>query len=165
MSKQSFHYGRTGFALLIFTAVAVCLAVSADHAVAFRGGFGGGFHGGGFSGFHGGGGFSGFSHNGGFHGGTPRFGDGGYFDRSSDAGFGRGGFGSIHNSSTFTNRADTFQQSHPEFQHSAGQLQQNRTNEANTLQQNRTNEANTLQSNRYNGARNLQYNRQTTFNN
>ena len=129
-------------------------------AAAFRGGFGG-FRGGGFGGFRGGG-FGGFHggisavedfHFGGFGGGGSRFGDGGLFDRSSDAGFGRGGWGSIHNAGTFTDRADTFQQSHPEFQHNASQLQQNRFNEANTLQQNR-----------YSGARSLQYNRETTWN-
>jgi len=106
MTKWAYYDAKPGFVLLAGTAVALCLVFSVDQAVAFRGGFGGGFRGGGFSGFHGGGfggaGFGGFSHWGGFHGGAPRFGDGGFFDRSTDAGFGRGGFGSIHDSSAFT---------------------------------------------------------------
>src|SRR5215472_4533779 len=132
--------------LLVTAAVATCLAFGIEHAAAFRGGFGG-FRGGGF-------------HPGGFSGG-PRFGDGGGFDRSTDAGFGRGGWGSVHNAGSFSDHADSFQQSHPEAEHNASQfqqshpddrqsvsqVQQNRTSEASTLQQNRTSEANTLQQN------------------
>ncbi|MGA8194976.1 MAG: hypothetical protein WB902_16545, partial [Acetobacteraceae bacterium] len=99
-----------GGMLLAGSAMAVCLTIGVDRAAAFRGGFGG-FHGGGF-------------HSGGFHGGGSRFGDGGFSDRSSDAGFGRGGFGSVHNASAFTDHADTYRQSHPEVQHNAGQFQQ-----------------------------------------
>jgi hypothetical protein len=54
----------------------------------------------------------------------PASGDGGFFDRSRDAGFGRGGWGSVHNAGAFSDRADRYQQSHPEFQHNAGQFQQ-----------------------------------------
>ena len=75
------------------------LVIGVEGAAAFRGGFGGfrgggfgGFHGGGFGGFHGGG-FHGFGgggfHFGGFGSGGSRFGDGGFADRSTDAGFGR----------------------------------------------------------------------------
>src|SRR5271167_3120648 len=149
MTTGIFGRNRLPAMLLTGTAMGLCLVVGLDRAVAFRGGFGG-FHGGGFGGFHGGG---------------SRFGDGGFADRSGDAGFGRGGFGSVHNAGDFSDHADAYQESHPEFQHNATQLQQNRTNEANTLQQNRTNEANTLQQNRYNEARALQYNRVNTWNN
>jgi hypothetical protein len=125
MSMTRWFSDRNKFAgkLLAGTAMAVCLAVGVEHAAAFGGGFGGfhggfgGFHGGGFGGFHGGG-------FGGFHAGGSRFGDGGFSDRSSDAGFGRGGYGSVHNASSFTDHADTYQQSHPEAQHNAGQFQQ-----------------------------------------
>src|SRR5271166_5202828 len=172
MTREISDRKKLGGILVAGVALAVCLAIGVDRAVAFRGGFGG-FHGGGFGGFHGGGfggfhagGFGGFHGGllGGFHGGGARFGDGGFADRSGDAGFGRGGFGSVHNASDFSDHADAFQQSHPEFQHNASQLPQNRPNEANTLQQNRTNEANNLQQNRYNEARALQYNRLDTWN-
>jgi hypothetical protein len=112
----------TGLALLAGSAVAVCLTIGADRALAFRGGFGG-FRGGGFEGFHGFGGGGGF---GGFRGGGSRFGDGGFFDPSTDAGFGRGGWGSVHNAGAFSDRADRYQQSHPDIQHNAGQFQQSR---------------------------------------
>ena len=101
---RQFQHGKKLTALLVSTVIAACVAIGAERAVAFRGGFGG-FHGGGFGGFHGGGfggfhgGFGGF-HDGSFAGGS-RFGDGGFADRSTDAGFGRGGWGSIHNASTF----------------------------------------------------------------
>ena len=139
--------------LLAGVAVAGWLFTEVDPAKAFRGGgFGGGaFRGGGFGGFHGGfsgGGFRGF--HGGFTGGGARFGDGGFFDRGSDAGFGRGGWGSIRNAGTFSDRADAFTQSHPEWHQNATQFRQNRFNEVNTLQSNRFNEANTLQTNRIN---------------
>ena len=109
--------------VLAGVAMVACLAIGADRAAAFRGGGfggggfrgGGGFHAGGFAGggFHGGvGGFRG----GGFAGGAARFGGGGLFDRGGDAGFGAGGWGSVHNASTFSDRADGFQQSHPEVQ-------------------------------------------------
>src|SRR5215472_15640795 len=57
-------------------------------------------------------------------------------DRSTDAGFGRGGWGSIHNASAFSDRADTFNQNHPDWRQSTTQFQQNRFNEANQLQSN-----------------------------
>jgi hypothetical protein len=60
MTRQ-FAYGKKLTALLVGTAIAACVAIGAERAVAFRGGFGG-FHGGGFGGFRGGG-------FGGFHGG------------------------------------------------------------------------------------------------
>src|SRR5215472_5195703 len=140
-------------ALLAGFAVVAGLTLGGHEVAAFRGGFGGfhgggfgGFHGGGFGGFHGGGfggfhggGFGGFR-SGGFAGGGSRFGDGGFFDRSSDAGFGRGGWGSVGSAGNFTDRADTFQQSHPEAWSNANTLQQNRFNEANTLQANRYND-------------------------
>ena len=76
--------------LLAGVAVVACMAIGADRAAAFRGGFGGGgfggFHGGGFGGggFHaggfGGGGFRGGFGGGGWGGGA-RFGGGGAFDR------------------------------------------------------------------------------------
>ena len=157
----------------------------ADRAAAFRGGFGGGggfhgggfggFHGGGFGGFHGGGfgGFHGFGGRfGGFHGGgwggASRFGDGGSFDRSGDAGFGGGGWGSVHNASSFSDHADSFQQSHPQFHQNTSQFQEahpEARQNASQYQQNRFNEANSLQQNRFNEANNLQYNRTTTWNN
>jgi len=63
MTQRLSYETRTSLLLLAGTAVAVCLAIGADSAMAFRGGFGGGFHGGGgFGGFHAGG-------FGGFHGG------------------------------------------------------------------------------------------------
>jgi len=102
------------------------------------------------------GGFGGFDRGGQ---GDVRFGDGGFFDRSSDAGFGGGGFGSVHDADGFSDRAHTFQQSHPEFQHNASQFQQNRSTEANQSQQNRFNEVNQLQTNRYSNARSLQADR------
>jgi hypothetical protein len=131
------------------------VAVGVEGAAAFRGGFGGfgGFHGFGGDRFGGFGGFRGFS---GFHSesfGGSRFGDGGFFDRSTDAGFGRGGWGSIHNASSFSDRAGTWDQDHPEWHQNAEQLQQNRFTEANQLQQNR-----------FNDARYLQYNRVNTWN-
>jgi hypothetical protein len=91
---------RLAGALLAGVAAAALLAIGTERAVAFRGGFGG-FHGG-FGGFRGGG-FGGFR-GGGFHEGGARFGDGGFYDRGTDAGFGRGGWGSIHNASTFSDR-------------------------------------------------------------
>ena len=124
---------------------------SAGSTVADSAGSRGGFHG------FGGGGF----HFGGFGGGGSRFGDGGFADRSTDAGFGRGGFGSVHNASNFSEHADTFQQAHPEYQHNASQFKKKKKRG----QQNRFNEANTLQQNRYNAARSLQYNRESTWNN
>ena len=62
--------------VLLAGAAVICLAIGAERAAAFRGGFGGfhggvgGFHGGGFGGFRGGG-FGGFRGGGlgGFHGG------------------------------------------------------------------------------------------------
>ena len=157
--------------------IAIGLVLAAEPGLAFRGGFGGfhgGFAGGGgrFGGWHGnaaGGGFHGFS-------GGSRFGNGGFYDHSGDAGFGRGGWGSVHNASIFSDRASSYDQSHPEYQHNATQFQQNRTatentqqqnrfNEANTLQQNRTNEVNSVQQNRVNTANNLQYNHQSYYNN
>jgi len=87
--------------LLAGAALAACIAIGAERAVAFRGGGFGGFHGGGgFRGFHGGGGFRGGS----FGGGGARFGDRGFADRSTDAGFGRGGFGNVHNAGAFSDR-------------------------------------------------------------
>src|SRR5262245_50633636 len=91
----------------------------------------GGFRGGGFGVFRGGD-FGGFR-VGDFRGG--RFGAGGFYDRSADAGFGRGGWGSINHSEDFTSRADSFRSSHPEFSGDAKQLQQSRFNEADSLQQ------------------------------
>src|SRR5690349_19607004 len=85
---------KAGVVLLSGAVAAVWLAAGVDSAMGwgFRGGFGGFRGGGGFGGFHGG--FGGFRGGGGFHDSAPRFGDGGFADRSSDAGFGRGGFGS-----------------------------------------------------------------------
>jgi hypothetical protein len=63
--------------------------------------------------------------------------------------------------------ADTYQQSHPEYQHNASQFQQMHPGDAQSasqLQQNRINEENNLQSNRINEANNLQNNREYTFN-
>ena len=103
MARGISDRNKLGGMLLAGLAAAVCLTIGVDRAAAFRGGFGGfhsgGFHGGGFGGFH----------SSGFHGGGSRFGDGGFSDRSSDAGFGRGGFGSVHNASAFTDHADTSQ--------------------------------------------------------
>ena len=82
--------------------------------------------------------------------GGERFGDGGFFDRSGDAGFGHGGWGSVHYSGEFSDRADTFTQNHPQWRNNASEFQQNRFNEANQLQQNRFNEVNSLQANRIN---------------
>jgi hypothetical protein len=97
MFKRVLYQEKQAGVLLASTALALCLVIGVERAAAFRGGFGG-FHGG-FGGFHGGGfgrsgGFGGF-HGGGFHfgglgGGGSRFGDGGFADRSVDAGFGRG---------------------------------------------------------------------------
>ena len=156
----------TGLVLLAGTAVAVCLAIGGEGAMGRGGGFGG-FHGGGFGGDRAGN-FGGYSHWGGYHGGAPRFGDGGFDDRSTDAGFGRGGYGSVHDASTFDDHADTYRQNHPEYQQ--GQFQQNHPEarqNAGQYQQNRFNEANTLQQNasRYNEARSLQVNRQVYNNN
>lgn len=131
-------------ALLAGITVTSCLFDS-DRVAAFRGGFGG-FRDGGFGGFQ--------NHRFGGFDGASRFGDGGFSDRSIDSGFGRGGWGNIHSSGTFNDRADTFQQNHPEYHSNVSQYQQNRFNEANTLQQNRFNETN-----------NLQYNRVTSFDN
>ena len=72
--------------------------------------------------FRGGGGFG----IRGFHGGGSRFGDGGFFDRSRDAGFGRGGFGNVHSASSFSDHADTYRQSHPEYQRPPSQSEQAR---------------------------------------
>jgi hypothetical protein len=116
MIRQFLH--RKKLAVMLAGAVVTGLAIGAERAVAFRGGFGGfhggfgGFRGGGLGGFHGGG-FGGF-HDGSFAGST-RFGDGGFADRSTDAGFGRGGWGSIHNASAFSDHADTFSQNHPDL--------------------------------------------------
>jgi outer membrane protein assembly factor BamB len=178
MTGQFTNTKRLAGMVLAGTALAACLAIGVERAAAFRGGGFGGFHGGGFGGFRGGGfggfhggGFGGFRGGGfgGFHGGGfggfhdgsfaggGRFGDGGFVDRGGDAGFGRGGWGSVHNAGTFSDRADTFDQSHPEFHQNATQFQQNRFNEANQLQTNRTTEANYLQGqrqatwNNYNG--------------
>ena len=160
-------HGKKLTALLAGVAV-ICLAIGAERAVAFRGGFGGfhggfgGFRGGGFGGFHGGfggfrggsfdgfrgGGFGGFR-DGSFAGGS-RFGDGGFADRGVDAGFGRGGWGSIHNASAFSDHADTFRKITPIGARTRRQFQQNRFSEANQLQTNRFNEANNLQTNRIN---------------
>ena len=91
--------------LLTGSALACSLYIGVEDANAF---FRGGFRGGGFGGFGGGG---------------SRFGDGGFFDRSRDAGFGRGGFGNVHAASHFSDRADTYHDSHPEYQHNTGQPQ------------------------------------------
>jgi hypothetical protein len=62
MIRQFLH--RKKLTVMLAGAVVICVAIGAERAVAFRGGFGG-FHGGGFGGFRGGG-------FGGFHGGgTP----------------------------------------------------------------------------------------------
>jgi hypothetical protein len=146
MTKQLSHRNKLTVTLLVSAAATVCLVGGIERARAFRGGF----------------------HGGSFGGGTSRFGDGGRFDRSTDAGFGRGGYGSIHSASSFSNHADTFRQSHPEYQHDAGQFEQSHPNTAQNarqLQQNRTNEANTLQPNRYNDANSLRSNRINTYNN
>jgi hypothetical protein len=130
-----FHNIKKPISGALVVIVALFLMVTIEQAAArfggFRGGGFGGFHGGGFGGFHGGD-FGGF--RGGDFGGR-RFGDGGFYDRSADAGFGRGGWGSINHSEDFAHRADSFQSSHPEFSGDAKQLQQNRFNEANSLQQ------------------------------
>lgn len=155
MAVSKFFVPRTtARSILLGATAAVCLVAVGERAGAFRGGFGG-FHGGRFGGF------------GGFHGGSTgsRFGDGGMFDRSSDSGFGRGGWGSVHNANTFSDHADTFQRDRPEYQHNASQPQQNRFNDANQLQQSHINETNTLNENRFAETRNLQYHRETTFNN
>ena len=157
--NRKFQRRKTLCALLGGVAAA-CVAIGADRAVAFRGGFGG-FHGG-FGGFHGSS-FGGF-HGGSFAGGSSRFGDGGFTDRSTDAGFGRGGFGNVHNASNFSDRSDTFNQNHPDWHQNASQYQQNRFNEANQLQSNRTASAGQLQQNRFNEANQLQSNRTTEAN-
>ena len=62
----------------------------------------------------------------------------------------------MHNASSFSDRADTYKQSHPEYQHTdyqhnAGDFQQSHpdaSENASQVQQNRFNEANTLQQNR-----------------
>jgi Family of unknown function (DUF6515) len=137
-----FHNIKKPISGVLVIAVALLLMATIEQAAARFGGF----RGGGFGGFRGGdfGGFRGGDFRGG------RFGDGGFYDRSADAGFGRGGWGSINHSEDFTSRADSFRSSHPEFSGDAKQLQQNRFNEANSLQQNRFNEANHLQNNREN---------------
>src|SRR5208283_4478079 len=155
------HGRKLSGLLLASTAVAMCLVVGGDRAAArFGGGFGG-FHGGGFGGGFGHSTFGGSTHWGEYSGGAPRFGDGGFFDRGGDAGFGRGGWGSVHNAGTLSDRADSFQQSHPEAAQSHPTVQQN----ASQIQQNRFNEADTLNRDRYAEARNLQYNRDNTWNN
>jgi len=144
---------RLAGALLAGVAAAALLAIGTERAVAFRGGFGGfhagfgGFRGGGFGGFRGGG-FGGF-HEGSFGGGA-RFGDGSFADRSTDAGFGRGGWGSVHNASAFSDRSDTFNQNHPDWRQNTSQFQQNRFNEANQLQASRENTVGQIQNNRIN---------------
>lgn len=139
---------NTRLAAALIASVAAVLLVEAGSAIAFRGGGfrGGGFRGGDFGGFHG-------ADFGGFHGGfgdsdARRFGDGGLFDHVSDTGFGRGGWGSIHNASAFSDRADSFAQSHPEWRQNATQFQSNRFTEANQLQSNRISEVNNIQTNR-----------------
>ncbi|HEY7580351.1 MAG TPA: hypothetical protein VH855_22405, partial [Acetobacteraceae bacterium] len=113
MSKQ--QPNRKNFTVaLLAGAAALCLASGIEQAGAFRGGFGG-FRGGGFGGFRGGGGY----HPDSFASGGSRFGDRGGFDRSTDAGFGRGGFGNVHSAGNFSDHADSFQQTHPEYQHNA----------------------------------------------
>ena len=120
-TRQYVKGKKVGGALLAGTAIVACLAIGAEYAGAF--GFRGG---GGFGGFHGGGGgfrggaFGGFRR--GSFGGGSRFGDSGFADRSRDAGFGQGGFGSVHSSSNYSDRADSYRQSHPEYQHSASQF-------------------------------------------
>jgi hypothetical protein len=66
--------GKLTGTLLAGVAIATCLAIGAERAVAFRGGGFGGFHGG-FNGYHGGfggvhGGLGGY-HGGSFSGGVP----------------------------------------------------------------------------------------------
>jgi hypothetical protein len=90
--------------LLAGTVLATSAYLGSERADAFFRGGGGGFHG-----------------FGGFHGGGSRFGDGGFFDRSRDAGFGRGGFGNVHDASSVSDHADAYRQSHPEYQHPASQ--------------------------------------------
>ena len=94
---------KAGVVLLTGGLAATCLSVGVDRGMAFgfRGGGFGGFRGGGFGAFRGGG-FGGFRDS------APRFGNGGFADRSTDAGFGQGGFGSFHNASSFNDRADDF---------------------------------------------------------
>ena len=90
---------------VVLLAVSLGIAASPAEAFGFRGG--GGFHGGGFGGgFHGG--------SGGAWGGA-RFGDGGFFDRGRDSGFGGNGFGNVRNSEGFSNGARTWSDNHPEF--------------------------------------------------
>src|SRR5277367_5230996 len=96
MFKKLSYRKKLGGALLASVAVTACLTIGADRAAAFRGGgfhgggfggggfHGGGFGGGGFGGFHAGG-FGGGGFHGGFGSGASRFGDGGSFDRSTDA--------------------------------------------------------------------------------
>ena len=148
MIRSMIRRNKLAGVLLPGVAVSVCLAVGVERADAFRGGGFGAFRSGGFGGSRGGGFGGGGFHFGGFDGGGARFGDDSLFDRSGDGGFGGGGWGSVHNASTFSSRADTFQQAHPDFQRNASQLQQNRFNEASTLQQNRFHEADNLQNNR-----------------
>jgi len=106
MTRQFMNRKKLVGGLLAGAALAACIAIGAERAVAFRGGGfggfhgGGGFRGGGVGGFHGGGGFRGGS----FGGGGARFGDRGFADRSTDAGFGRGGFGNVHNAGAFSDR-------------------------------------------------------------
>src|ERR1700756_2598862 len=123
MIKQFASRNRLFAALLAGTAIAACIAIGAEQvgAFGFRGGGFGGFHGrGGFGGFHGGGEF----HGGGLAGGGPRLGDSSFADRSHDAGFGQGGFGNVHSASNFSDHADTYRQSHPEYQHNASQFRE-----------------------------------------
>src|SRR5271170_216734 len=121
MTKRQIHQ-KTWIGVALAGAVVIAGVGTGLERVVARGfgGFHGGFHGGGFGGFHGGfggfhGGFGGFHGGfGGFHGGS-RFGDGGFFDRGGDEGFGRGGFGSVHNAGSFAHNADSFARNHPEF--------------------------------------------------
>jgi len=80
MLKQLSYRKKLAGGLLASAVAVACLAIGADRATAFRGG--------------------------GFHGGT--FGGGGSFDRGDDAGFGGGGgWGSVHNASSFSDHADS----------------------------------------------------------
>ena len=102
---QSTTLGKKLIASLLAGAAGIALVTITIDDVSAR--FGGGrFGGGGFGG--GGGRFDG----GGFGG---RFSDGGFMDRGGDAGFGRGGYGSIRNSSTFSDRDSAFKSSHPQY--------------------------------------------------
>src|SRR5215472_6386138 len=134
MSKQTNHWniriGALGATVALLAGLTLVPQYSQGRGFGgFHGGFGGfhggfgGFHGG-FGGFHGGGGFGGF--HGGSFGGGSRFGDGGLFDRGGDSGFGRGGFGSIRNSGTFSDHASSFASNHPQWRQGVNQFADNR---------------------------------------